>query len=388
MAFLGKIGKTLGVGDLTHQPLKALGRIGATIGGFVLGGPAGAAAGNALGTVAVGDQEGSHSLRAAGINAAKAYGVSSAGSAAADYVSGAGGIGNAISGLPGAISNAAENLYDQAGNLISQGADAAKGALGFPSSTVAPAASAAGSAGQIALDPNLIDQVASGGAGGAGGAGAAAAGQGLTDVSLNTATGGSLGTAASGVAGAGGTAAAALPASTAPSGLFGSAGQFLKNNAGTIASLAPVAASVMQGNQVTNEQKALEAQAAQLGSQGSEMMADLRAGKLPQGMQQSFDQASQDAITSIRSKYASMGLAGSTMEQQEIASAQQRVESLKADQIQKLMSTGLDTIGASSNLYKDIMQQNIQSDNSLSAAIAAAVGSMGSAYQKGQGANG
>lgn len=361
MAFLGKIGKSLGIGDLTHQPLKALTRIGATVGGALIGGPEGAAIGNGLSTAVVGDQNGSRSIRADLTNAALAYGATSGIEGGIDYVNGAGGIGAAVQGLPGAISDEASAI----GSDISGAASSAGQALGLPASVTGgtDAAAAAATTGGAAagssadlLDPSLT--------------------------AIDTTAGGTLPASTAAATGAPGSLTAlntSLPAATAPQSLLGKAGSFLSNNGRTIASLAPVALDVARGNSVTSQQKALEAQANQLSAQGNQLTNTLNSGNLPAGLQQNFDQALTDAQTSIKTKYANLGLAGSSMEAQELQSANERVQALKSQQIQSLAETGLQEVGSSSDLYKAIMQQNLSSDEDLSKAIADAVGSLGGA---------
>lgn len=363
MSFLGKIGQSLGIGDLTHQPIKSLIRTGAEVGGAVLGGPLGAAAGGALGTAAVGDQTGSHSVRADLTEGLRAYGIGSAG---------------------GYLYDNAGNLISSAGDSLSSGLDSAKTALGFPSSTVAPTATAAGSASQIALDPNLISDAAGGVAGSPGATGAAGAdgfggGGILSNTALNSPT---FGTGAS----AGGALPASTVASTTPAaapGILDKVQSALNTPLGKVGTtLAPVALQAAKGNTISPAQKALEAQANQLGSQGAELTEALKTGKLPAGQQATFDQAKQDAISAIKADYANRGLSGSTMEQQALQAAETSAASAQATQLQSLFQTGLSEIGSSSQIYDKIMSANIEQNKDLSTAISAAIGSMGN-YRSG-----
>lgn len=360
MSFLGKIGSSLGIGDLTHQPIKSLIRTGAEVGGAIIGGPLGAAAGGALGTAAVGDQTGSHSIRADLTEAARAGGEAYG---------------------AGAIYDNAGNLISGAGDSLSSGLDSAKSALGFPSSTASSAATAAGSAPQIALDPNLIDNAAGGVAGAPGAATTAGATDGFGGGGLINNTTLSSPTLA---AGGSGTAAAGLPASTAtaaaPTGTLAKIQSALGSPLGrTATTLGPVALQALKGNQLTPQQKSLQAQADRLGAQGADLQQALATGQLPPGVQATFDQAKQDAIASIRSDFANRGLSGSTMEQQAIQAAETSAASAQSEQLQKLFDTGLQETNSSAELYDKIMQTNISQDKDLSTAIAAAVGSMGSA---------
>lgn len=247
-----------------------------------------------------------------------------------------------------------------ADSAIGNGASSLGNAAGFPSSTVAaPTATAAGSAAQVAANPDLIDQAAS-----------QVGSTGLTS---------ELGATAPGAAGG------ALPASTAaaaPTGLLGQAQAALGSPLGKAATaLAPVALRTLQGNQLTPQQKALQAQAEQANAQGQQLENYLSTGTLPPGEQAGLDQALQDQIAGIKSDFARRGLSGSTMEQQALQSAQNQAQTQKATLASSLYQTGFSQIDSSSKIYDELMQANIAQDKNLSDSIAAAIGVMGNTKQ-------
>lgn len=324
MAFLGKIGKSLGIGDLTHQPFKAGARIALTAAGAALGGPVGAGIGNAAGTALVGDQNGSRSLRADAINGLTAYGVTSAGAGIYNTATaggtqfGAGQIGSnlstAVQGIPQSVGNWASNL-----------------------GSTAPSA----------------------------------AGQVLTDAAGNP--------VASAVPGAAGASTAPAAASTA-----GGVTGFLKNNANW---LVPAAGQVLgaasnSANQksIAQSEAALKAQAAGLDAQGQQLLSSASTGTLPPGAQNLLDRQLETETAGIRSQYASMGLSGSSMEGQAIAAAQNNAITKRFDLATSLSSTGLQMLNASSPIYQKLFEQGLQQDQGLQEAL----GNFGMAFGMGQ----
>lgn len=107
---------------------------------------------------------------------------------------------------------------------------------------------------------------------------------------------------------------------------------------------------------------ALEDQAQLLASRGT---AGLNGQLTP-----SASLAFNDAVTTIKSSYANMGLAGSTMEAQDIEAAKQRAVSAS-------VAEGMQELGISQNLYAGILGYHQQEDSELSSAISNLMGQVG-----------
>lgn len=131
-----------------------------------------------------------------------------------------------------------------------------------------------------------------------------------------------------------------------------------------------LALDAVKGNQAATGEKALKAEASQLAGQGQKLGSYLESGTLPAGLQQSLNQATNAAKATIRSKYASMGLSGSSSEQQELQSVDERAQAQGAQQAMQLLQTGISETGMASQLYQALMGESMQNDKDLSSAIA------------------
>ena len=126
-------------------------------------------------------------------------------------------------------------------------------------------------------------------------------------------------------------------------------------------------------NQLTQE-------ANQLQSLGQQNESYLQSGNLPTGVQAGINQASQSAIAAIKSKYAAMGMSGSSAEQSDIASVQQNAAVNGANIAMQLMNQGVSETGLSSNIYSELIKNTMASDQAFSSAftnLATAVGGGG-----------
>jgi len=199
------------------------------------------------------------------------------------------------------------------------------------------------------------------GGGFSGGAGGGAGGAGPNANPVVTSTGAVAGT---GLAGGAGTAGAG---GTAGSGLGLGGGSLAQ----LIAALGLGGAALSQGGQsAMPEQGNLETLANQ--AMGNAAMANsLRSGRLPPGAEQYADQAYADAAAGIQSRYAAMGLSGSTMEAQDLAAAQARVEGMKYQMASDATQVGIRSMQIADTIYSQIADYQLQQDKQLQDALAA-----------------
>lgn len=192
---------------------------------------------------------------------------------------------------------------------------------------------------------------------------------------------------ASGDAGAGQSLSAVAPqaaggttAPAAPTTLMGNLEKGL-TSPNALISAGGLAMNAIKGQQALPGQNALAQQAATANAQGAQLQSYLTNGTLPQGVQQSIDQATQSTIASIRSQHAAQGTSGSSAEQQEIASATANSKSQGASIAMQLLQTGINESGLASKLYENMMQNALQQDQALAGSIqnfATAMGGSGS----------
>ena len=162
-------------------------------------------------------------------------------------------------------------------------------------------------------------------------------------------------------------APAAAPASGG-GGLFGSLGGILSNPA-TLLAGGGLVADVLRGNSnPPGYQQILDA-ANRTSSQANTMQGYLSSGTLPPGLQTSLDTARADAEAAVRSRYAQMGMSGSSAEAQDIQNLHNRIVSQGADMAMQLYQQGLSETQISTQLYQIIMNEQIAQDNALSSGI-------------------
>jgi hypothetical protein len=231
-------------------------------------------------------------------------------------------------------------------------------------------------------------------------------------------TGGSDFTATTGIDSSYGTDPSAIASSTtagtpptgaatggAPTSTLGSIGSYLSNNAGALtlggaglaANLAaPMLAKLGLTGSIPN-QGALTGVAGQAANAAGSANAyagtlesPLTTGVLPAGAQAQVTQALNDSITSIKSKYASLGLTGSTAEQAAISEAQSQSQQMTFTIAQQMAQTGIQAgnqatadLGLEGTIYNDLTTAQISQDTALQNAIASFTGAIGGGVGRG-----
>lgn len=360
--------------------LGAIGNVGAVVGG------------------AYGAGIGPFAPAAGAAGAGAGAGASAAGvvpSFAADATAaGATGGGDLASAVP-TVSNTAStfDVFGQGAGAASAGAGAASvPATALPGSFLTPAASAGLNTTAIAPDSGgFLSSLGIGataptaqglnpvGSGGFGQSGAFPGGMTANQALVQGLPGTSSGGAGTGGGGGGG-AADVLKGTSGPS--FGQAAKTLFNQP-SLGNLGTLAGTINPGVALGAAGLGLEAMRSQnlpqignlqgaagnLAGQGAALQNILQSGQLPAGAQSAIDQATESAKASIRSQYAQMGLSGSTMETQALASADQQAASQKFNIVNQLVTQGVGETEAAAGLYQNIMQAQLQQDNALGSAI-------------------
>ena len=130
-----------------------------------------------------------------------------------------------------------------------------------------------------------------------------------------------------------------------------------------------LALDVLRGNQNPPGYNQILTQANQANQQSQQLQSYLSSGQLPPGLQTSLDSARADAEASIKSRYANMGMSGSSAEAQDIQNMHSRIVSQGADMAMQLFQQGVSEQAISSRLYETIMQEQIAQDQQLSSGI-------------------
>lgn len=114
----------------------------------------------------------------------------------------------------------------------------------------------------------------------------------------------------------------------------------------------------------------LNAEATALGQQGQELSSYIQSGKLPPGAQAALEQATKSAQASVRSKYASMGMSGSTAETQELNNVTLQAQAQAFSIADQLLKTGIDETGLAANIYEGLAQIDLAQSQQTGTAIA------------------
>lgn len=130
--------------------------------------------------------------------------------------------------------------------------------------------------------------------------------------------------------------------------------------------------SATQSNQPLPYGDILKANAEKAAALGSQLTDPLTGGPLPAGAQSALDQATASAKASIRSRFASMGMSGSSAERNALAQADSEAVQQRFQIAQQMAQTGFQQAGLSNTIYGNLANAQLQQDNELSDAIAQA----------------
>jgi hypothetical protein len=140
-------------------------------------------------------------------------------------------------------------------------------------------------------------------------------------------------------------------------------------NSNLLLPAAELALSAAKSNQSIPGQGALTDIANQQSKVGTNLASSLSTGALPAGAQAQIDQSVASQIAQIRSKYAQMGLSGSSMENQDIAAVQRSAQEQAYTAASNATNTGLTALNNASATTQTIANQKLQQDQELQNAI-------------------
>jgi hypothetical protein len=141
--------------------------------------------------------------------------------------------------------------------------------------------------------------------------------------------------------------------------------------------------TVLKGNQMPTGYAQLEQQANTLTAEANQLTQGALNNALPPEAQAQLDQAQNAAVQQIRSKYAQMGLSGSSMEAQAQAGVNEAMASQGYSIMQQLMSQGLSAAQAANAALTQIMNANVEQNAATSGAIGKFAGALAGSSTKG-----
>lgn len=131
------------------------------------------------------------------------------------------------------------------------------------------------------------------------------------------------------------------------------------------------------GSGLTSQEKALLANAQPAINAANQLVGSEASGVLPPGQEAGVDQALQSDIANIKARYASMGMSGSSAEQQDIANAQQSAVAQRAQLAQQATTTGLNALQLTDSVYQTLVTDQLNRQQELSNAFANFFSSVG-----------
>lgn len=152
---------------------------------------------------------------------------------------------------------------------------------------------------------------------------------------------------------------------------------------GKVASVAPSAAILgyvgLAGNAPPKGTNALSSEAQQQLAAGNTLQSYLNTGTLPPGMQSALNSALASAKAAIQSKYASMGMSGSSSEAQDIAAVEASMAGQGAQLALSLYQQGVSQDQIAAGIQESLLNNTINQD----AAFTKALGSFASSLAGG-----
>jgi len=271
------------------------------------------------------------------------------------------GVGSAIGSIPGAVSDFGSSIYGMLGSGAQDASANVGGFLGGGGQEFAGAGSNFTPGMPIPAGSPIFDPYDPLGGALGGGAGAGQVMQGGTAPlmpALQSPLGQTLGPIQGPVA-----------PPTDPS-LFSQGSGFLKDNYKWMLPALGIGYSALRSDRATPGEGQMNAYAQRMGQIGNQLTDPLMTGQLPPGYQSAFDRMQQSAEAAIKSKYAKMGISGSSMERSELAAVPQQLETQKLQFAQSLATQGMQAMGLGSAAYNQIAQNTIAQDKELSNALA------------------
>ena len=177
-------------------------------------------------------------------------------------------------------------------------------------------------------------------------------------------------------------------AATAPTAVADAAGSgfnvgsFLKDYGSLALGGAGLAYNMLKGNQKPEYQANVEAAAQQMAAQSAQLQGYLTSGTLPPGMGAALSSAHNSAEAAIRSRYANMGMSGSSAEMNDLADLSYTTVSHGATIASQLLQTGVSEAQFASGLYQNLMATSMAQDTAMSNAIAGFTNAMAGGYAK------
>jgi hypothetical protein len=157
---------------------------------------------------------------------------------------------------------------------------------------------------------------------------------------------------------------------------WGGAGNILKSNPSAVIGALGLGYDVMHQGSVPGMSN-LQNAATEAQRTSQQLNSYINTGDLPPGFTAAMNQAKQAAKAQVRSKYASMGMSGSTPETQDLANVDVQAVAAQAQVAAQLLQSGISESGVAQQLLASIVNINQEQDTATAQAISNFAAAMG-----------
>jgi hypothetical protein len=148
-------------------------------------------------------------------------------------------------------------------------------------------------------------------------------------------------------------------------------------NAATVGTLGGLGIEALKGTSAIPFQGNLTQQATALQGEAQQLLNPLlNGGPLPAGAQQGITNAVNAATAAIKSKYASLGMSGSSAELEDLQNVQNQAAAQQFTIAQQLASQGLQASGMATQDYQTLANDILTQDQSFTKALASLAGGL------------
>jgi hypothetical protein len=150
---------------------------------------------------------------------------------------------------------------------------------------------------------------------------------------------------------------------------FGKIGSFVEKNPGLVLGAGALGAQALMGSQPSKYENQLSTAAGEAGTMARTLSTYQLTGTLPSGLQSVVDRYQNNAISTIKSQYAQLGLSGSTAEAQAIAGVKQTSAIQVAELADKLATQGIKWEALSHDDMVNLLKAEQSRDQSFTQAL-------------------
>jgi hypothetical protein len=159
----------------------------------------------------------------------------------------------------------------------------------------------------------------------------------------------------------------------------------IEKNPGLLLSGGLLGMNLLKGNEQYPAEKQLNTLATNAGTQGQALAGYINSGTLPPGAHEAVTSATNAAKATMRSRFAQMGLSGSSMEAQALGDIDRQAAAQTFQMADRLLMEGANYSQLAGQLYNNILQSQVATDRELQQSLMTFAGGLGG-LRAGQGA--